>query len=233
MGWPVLALLVHTAYWNILKIGLLWIFCFNSVKPTCSHPIGCFILHFYLQINFIIKPSVPLGKLANMCDFRQIPIIFRPPPTAIYPTVPFLADFTRIHVITYLNHFNSWIFFHLSHRNHWENNYRDSSWHFQKIRRPPWRPSLIWPPCWVKILIIWQYRHMIHRFPHFWGSGNHFWWLEIHRMIVEQISGIKICGTPPPPNPGYWFGTAVKARLGKMLGLWYYTYIFKVKPMKQ
>ncbi len=78
---------------------------------------------------------------------------------------------------------------------------------------------------------------MIHRFPHFWGSGNHFWWLKIHRMIVDQISGIKICGTPLPPNlPGHWFGgfsIAVTARLGRMLGLWYYMYIFKVKPPKR
>ncbi len=62
---------------------------------------GCFILHFYLQINFIIKPSVPLGKVNNMWDFRWIPIIFRSPPrTAIYDilnqTVPFLADSDEI-----------------------------------------------------------------------------------------------------------------------------------------
>ena len=60
--------------------------------------VGCFILHFYLQINFIIEPSVPLGKLANMCDFRQIPIIFRPPPLPRYIRrshfLPILPEFT-------------------------------------------------------------------------------------------------------------------------------------------
>ncbi len=37
------------------------------------HVLGCFILHLYLQINIIIKPSVPQEKLTNVCDFRQIP----------------------------------------------------------------------------------------------------------------------------------------------------------------
>ncbi len=38
-----------------------------------------FISHLYFQINFIIKPSVPLGKLTRVCHVRQISMIFRPP----------------------------------------------------------------------------------------------------------------------------------------------------------
>ncbi len=39
----------------------------ENYKPTvCIHVLirilGCFILHLYLQINFIIKPPVPLGS---------------------------------------------------------------------------------------------------------------------------------------------------------------------------
>ncbi len=52
-------------------------------------------MHLNLQINFIIKPSLPLGNVTTMCNFHQVPIILDPP-TAIYPTVPFLADFARI-----------------------------------------------------------------------------------------------------------------------------------------
>ncbi len=55
--------------------------------------LGCFILHFNLQINFIIKPSVPLGKVTTMCDFRQIPIIFRPPPYRDIPDGPISGRF--------------------------------------------------------------------------------------------------------------------------------------------
>ncbi len=49
----------------------------SAVVLEKKYTLGCFILHLNLQINFIIKPSVPLGKLTKMCDFRQIPIIMK------------------------------------------------------------------------------------------------------------------------------------------------------------
>ncbi len=51
----------------------------SIMKKAWMQWVGCFVLHLNLQINFIIKPSVPLGKVTTMCDFHQIPIIFRPP----------------------------------------------------------------------------------------------------------------------------------------------------------
>ncbi len=37
-------------------------------------------MHLNHLIKAIVFPSVPLGELMNMCDFRRIPKIFRPPP---------------------------------------------------------------------------------------------------------------------------------------------------------
>ena len=55
------------------------LFNLNRIAQT-PYPLGCFILHLHLQINFIIKPSVPLGKLTKMCDFRQFRSYLDPDP---------------------------------------------------------------------------------------------------------------------------------------------------------
>ena len=57
---------------NLDEPGLRW-----PGSAQCRKP------DLYLQINFIIKPSVPLGKATNMYNFRRIPIILDPP-TTIY-----------------------------------------------------------------------------------------------------------------------------------------------------
>ena len=41
--------------------------------------LGCFKMHFNLLIRAIVFSSVPLGMLMNMCDFRKILKMFRPP----------------------------------------------------------------------------------------------------------------------------------------------------------
>ncbi len=62
--------------------------------------LGCCKMHFPALTKAIVFSSMPLGMLMNICDFRRIPKIFRPPPTAIYPADPFSAYFVRIYVFT-------------------------------------------------------------------------------------------------------------------------------------